>query len=103
MNDICILSSTGRVASCDGTIHVWNSRTGKLIYLFAESSSYSTNVASPLSSASKFNPEQANMLNSSTLSGAFLTNAFDGSLYTCMHQIEFDDKLIVGTGNGSLR
>ncbi|PON68424.1 Regulatory associated protein of TOR [Parasponia andersonii] len=103
VNDICILSSTGRVASCDGTIHVWNSRTGKLTYLFAESSSDSAQLASHLSSASKINPEQANMINSSTLSGGLLTNAFDGSLYTCMHQREFDDKLIVGTGNGSLR
>ncbi|XP_030496842.2 protein GFS12 isoform X1 [Cannabis sativa] len=102
VNDICILSSTGRVASCDGTIHVWNSCTGKLIYLFAESSD-STHHPSHISSFSKINPEQANMLNSSTLSGGLLTNAFDGSLYTCMHQIEFDDKLIVGTGNGSLR
>ncbi|XP_062111026.1 protein GFS12 [Humulus lupulus] len=102
VNDICILSSTGRVASCDGTIHVWNSRTGKLIYLFAESSD-STHLASHLSSSSTINPEQANMLSSSTLSGGLLTNAFDGSLYTCMHQIDFDDKLIVGTGNGSLR
>lgn len=103
MNDICVLSSTGRVASCDGTIHVWNSRTGKLIHLFAESSSEYTHLPSLLSSASKRNFEQINMLNSSTLSGGLLTNAFDGSLYTCMHQMEFVDTLIVGTGNGSLR
>ncbi|XP_024023375.1 protein GFS12 isoform X2 [Morus notabilis] len=103
VNDVCVLSSTGRVASCDGTIHVWNSRTGKLIHLFAESSSDSTHLPSLLSSASKRNSEQINMLNSSTLSGGLLTNAFDGSLYTCMHQMEFVDTLIVGTGNGSLR
>lgn len=103
VNDICVLPSTGRVASCDGTIHVWNSRTGKLIHLFAESSSDSTLIASLLSSASKINSEQTNMLNSSMLSGGLLTNAFDGSLYTCMHQMEFVNTLVVGTGNGSLR
>ncbi|KAL5564623.1 hypothetical protein UlMin_027787 [Ulmus minor] len=103
VNDICVLSSSGRVASCDGTIHVWNSRTGKLLSLFAESSVDSAHPASHLSSLSKINTEQANMLNHNSLSGELLTNAFDGSLYTCMHQIEYDDSLIVGTGNGSLR
>ena len=103
MNDVCVLPSTGRVASCDGTIHVWNSRTGKLIHLFAETSSDSTLTASLLSSASKINSEQTNMLNSSMLSGGLLTNAFDGSLYTFMHRMEFVDTLVVGTGNGSLR
>lgn len=59
--------------------------------------------ASPLSSTLKFNTDQANMLNSHTLSGGLLNSAFDGSLYTCMHQIEYAERLIAGTGNGSLR
>ncbi|KAH7517721.1 hypothetical protein FEM48_Zijuj09G0094300 [Ziziphus jujuba var. spinosa] len=103
VNDVCVLSSTGRVASCDGTIHVWNSRTGKLLSLFTEPSMDPSYHASPLASALKFNTDEANMLNSNTLSGGLLNNAFDGSLYTCMHQIEFVEKLIAGTGNGSLR
>lgn len=103
MNDICVLSSGGRVASCDGTIHVWNSRTGKLISLFAEPSMDSSNIAIPLSSSLKINSDQANILNPNTLSGGLLSTAFDGSLYTCMHQIEFVEKLVAGTGNGSLR
>ncbi|BFG14833.1 hypothetical protein CerSpe_011080 [Prunus speciosa] len=103
VNDICVLSSSGRVASCDGTIHVWNSRTGKLISVYSEPSVDSAHSASPPSSSSRVNVDQVNMLSSNTLSGGILTGAFDGSLYTCMHQTEFGEKLVVGTGNGSLR
>ncbi|RVW55965.1 Protein GFS12 [Vitis vinifera] len=103
VNDICILSSSGRVASCDGTIHIWNSQTGKLIKVFSEPSADSLHLASPLSSASKINNDQANMLNPNSLTSGILTSAFDGSLYTCMHLLESVEKLVVGTGNGSLR
>uniref|UniRef100_A0A2N9EIF4 BEACH domain-containing protein n=1 Tax=Fagus sylvatica TaxID=28930 RepID=A0A2N9EIF4_FAGSY len=51
----------------------------------------------------KNNADQGNMLNSNTLSSGLLNSAFDGSLYTCMHHLEFVEKLVVGTGNGSLR
>ncbi|KAF8401232.1 hypothetical protein HHK36_012163 [Tetracentron sinense] len=102
VNDICVLSSSGRVASCDGTIHVWNSQTGKIISAYAEPSANSSLLMSSLSSL-KMNSDQANMLNSNTLSGGILTSAFDGSLYTCMHHLESVDKLLAGTGNGSLR
>ncbi|KAB1213769.1 putative inactive serine/threonine-protein kinase lvsG [Morella rubra] len=103
VNDICVLSSSGRIASCDGTIHVWNSRTGKLISVIAEPSADNSHLASPLSPVSKVNTEQPNILNSNTLSSGILTGAFDGSLYTCMHHLAFADMLVVGTGNGSLR
>lgn len=103
VNDICILSSSGRVASCDGTIHIWNSQTGKLIKVFSEPSADSLHPASPLSSASKIINDQANMLNPNSLTSGILTSAFDGSLYTCMHLLESVEKLVVGTGNGSLR
>ncbi|XP_043709204.1 protein GFS12 isoform X1 [Telopea speciosissima] len=98
VNDICILSSSGRVASCDGTIHVWNSQTGKLISAYAEPSANSSHLV-----GSRIGADQANMLNSNTLSGGILTSAFGGSLYTCMHYLESVDKLVAGTGNGSLR
>ncbi|XP_022999796.1 protein GFS12 isoform X1 [Cucurbita maxima] len=103
VNDICVLSPTGRIASCDGTIHVWNSRSGKLISVFAESSVDSAHLASPLSSVLKTNADHANSISSNSLSNGILTSAFDGSLYTYMHHIEFAEKLVVGTGNGSLR
>ncbi|THG19988.1 hypothetical protein TEA_001816 [Camellia sinensis var. sinensis] len=70
LNDICVLSSHERVASCDGTVHVWNSQTAysahvwKLISIFAESSANSAHVASPSTSTSKINTNQPNMLNS---------------------------------------
>ncbi|XVF28131.1 hypothetical protein REPUB_Repub15cG0002500 [Reevesia pubescens] len=103
VNDICILSSSGRIASCDGTIHVWNSQTGKLISVFSEPSTDSLHLASPLSSPSKIIADHVDMSNSNTLSSGVLSSPFDGSLYTCMHYFELVEKLVVGTGNGSLR
>ncbi|KAJ8766259.1 hypothetical protein K2173_022318 [Erythroxylum novogranatense] len=103
VNDICVLSSTGRMASCDGTIHVWNSRTGKVISVFSEPSVDITHLVSPSSFASRTSMEHPNMLNANTLSSGLLTSGFDGSLYTCMHHLEFVERLVVGTGNGSLR
>lgn len=103
VNDICILSSSGRVASCDGTIHVWNSQTGKQILEIAESQIESAHLTSHISSPSKINSDQANVLNLNTLSNGILSSTFDSSLYTCMHLLDSAEVLVVGTGNGSLR
>ncbi|XAR49747.1 hypothetical protein NMG60_11033036 [Bertholletia excelsa] len=103
VNDICVLSSHERVASCDGTVHVWNSQTGKPLSIFAESSANSVHVGSPSTSASKMTTDQLNMMNLNPISSGILSSTFDGSLYTCMHQLGFFDRLVVGTGNGSLR
>lgn len=103
VNEICILASSERVASCDGTVHVWNSQTGKLISVFAEFSANSVHHVSPLTSASRVNSDQANMLNFNPLSSGIMTTAFDGSLYTSMHHLENINKLVMGTGNGSVR
>ncbi|KAJ1423857.1 WD40/YVTN repeat-like-containing domain superfamily [Sesbania bispinosa] len=103
VNDICILSSSGRVASCDGTIHIWNSQTGKQISVFAESQTESGHPASHPPSVLKINSDQANVLNLNTLSNGILSSAFDSSLYTCMHLLDSAETLVVGTGNGSLR
>ncbi|XP_030468894.1 protein GFS12 [Syzygium oleosum] len=102
VNDICVLSG-GLMASCDGNIHVWSSRSGKVTSVFAEGSTDSAHFASPVITASGISNDQINMLNSSTLSSGILTGAFDGSLYTCMHHLEFSENLVAGTGNGSLR
>ncbi|KAJ4823608.1 hypothetical protein Tsubulata_026487 [Turnera subulata] len=104
VNDICVLSSSGRIASCDGTIHVWNSGSGKMISVFSETSADFAHFGSAAVSAPKSNGDHPNMLNSNTLSsGGLLSSAFDGSLYTCMHYLESFGRLVVGTGNGSLR
>ncbi|XP_021756984.1 protein GFS12-like isoform X2 [Chenopodium quinoa] len=102
VNDICILPYSGRVASCDGTIHVWNSQTGKAITLISESSATMTQTSGPPSSAMRVNTDQASMLNSYPHSGGIFTS-IDSTLYTCMHFLESVEKLVVGTGNGSLR
>ncbi|KAK8573029.1 hypothetical protein V6N12_029068 [Hibiscus sabdariffa] len=103
VNDICILSSSGRIASCDGTVHVWDSQTGKLISVFSEPSTDSLHLVNPLSSSTKISAEHVDMLNSNTSSSGVLSSPFDESLYTCMHYLELVEKLVVGTGNGSLR
>lgn len=43
------------------------------------------------------------MLNQDALSGGILSNAFRGSLYTTMHYMASEDKLVAGMGNGSIR
>ncbi|ESQ41855.1 hypothetical protein EUTSA_v10012423mg [Eutrema salsugineum] len=90
VNDISILSATGKIASCDGTIHVWNSQTGKLISLFSES---------PTDQDQASSKSHSNQCNRHGLSSGI----FDGNLYTCMHYLEYMDQLVVGTGSGALR
>ncbi|CAN4094999.1 unnamed protein product [Withania somnifera] len=101
VNDISLLASSGRVASCDGTVHVWNGQTGKLISVFAEFPTSSVHHTSSVKKSSKLNVEQANMLHFNPLLGGIL-NA-DGNLYTSIYYSEFLDNIVVGTGNGSLR
>lgn len=97
VNDISILSSTGKIASCDGTIHVWNSQTGKLISLFSESHTDQDQASSYPSS--KNNSNQCNRNAPHGLSSGI----FDENLFTCMHYLEYMDQLVVGTGFGALR
>ncbi|KZV35014.1 putative inactive serine/threonine-protein kinase lvsG [Dorcoceras hygrometricum] len=94
VNDIRILASSGRVASCDGTVHIWNGQTGKLIFAFSESSLVSTR---------RMDRDEDNMLHFNTSPSGMISNVFHGSLYTKIDYLEFIDRLVVGTGNGSLR
>ncbi|KAE8731018.1 S-adenosylmethionine synthase family protein [Hibiscus syriacus] len=103
VNDICVLSMSGRIASCDGTVHVWDSQTGKLISVFSEPSMDSLHLVSSLSYSTKISADHVDMSNSNTSSSGVLGSPFDESLYTCMHYLELVEKLVVGTGNGSLR
>ncbi|XP_074383078.1 protein GFS12 isoform X2 [Apium graveolens] len=103
VNEICLLASSERVASCDGTVHIWNSETGKLISVFSEFSEDSVHHISPLTSRSRVNLDQANMLNFNPHLSGIMTTAFDGSLYTSLHYLQNSNKLVMGTGNGSLR
>ncbi|GFP81243.1 pentatricopeptide repeat-containing protein at3g06430 chloroplastic [Phtheirospermum japonicum] len=94
VNDIFVLASSGRVASCDGTVHVWNGQTGKLISVFSEGS---------LASIQLMERDEDNILHFNPLPSGMLSTAFHGNSYTTMDYLEFNDKLLVGTGNGSLR
>lgn len=91
------------MASCDGTIHIWDSQTGKQISVFAESETESGHPTNHSASVPKITSDQANVLNLNTLSNGMLSSAFDSSLYTCMHLLDSAETLVVGTGNGSLR
>ncbi|XP_039020629.1 protein GFS12-like isoform X1 [Hibiscus syriacus] len=103
VNDICILSMSGRIASCDGTVHVWDSQSGKLITVFSEPSMDSLHLVSPSAYSTKISADHVDMSNSNKSSSGVLGSPFDESLYTCMHYLELVEKLMVGTGNGSLR
>ncbi|EPS69796.1 hypothetical protein M569_04969, partial [Genlisea aurea] len=92
VNDVCVLASTGRVASCDGTVHIWNGQTGVLISAFSESSS-----------ASKTSDREDNLFHFNQLSSGILSTSFHGNSFTTMDYLDFNNRLIVGTGNGSLR
>ncbi|KAL4559193.1 hypothetical protein LXL04_031327 [Taraxacum kok-saghyz] len=82
-------------ASCDGTVHIWNSRSGNGISVISESSGqYGT---------SSRNSDQANMLDFCSLRSGFLSNTYDARVYTCTHHLETLNRLLTRTGNGSLR
>ncbi|GJU68243.1 protein GFS12 isoform X1 [Tanacetum coccineum] len=103
LNDICVQASTERTASCDGTIHVWNSQSGKNISVITEHAENSRQYRSSLTFVSRIHFEQADMLDFSSLGSGILSSTYDGSLYTCMHHLETVNRLVSGTGNGSLR
>ncbi|PPD80535.1 hypothetical protein GOBAR_DD22544 [Gossypium barbadense] len=71
--------------------------------LVSKPSTDSLHLVSPLSSSTKIGADHVDMLNSNTSSSGVLSSPFDESLYTCMHYLEEVEKLVVGTGNGSLR
>ncbi|GKA29829.1 protein GFS12 isoform X1 [Tanacetum coccineum] len=84
VNDICVLSSTERTASCDGTIHVWNTQSGKNISVTTEHAENYRQYGSSLIFVSRLHYEHANMLDFSSLGSGILSSTDDRSLYTCI-------------------
>ncbi|XP_057859002.2 protein GFS12 isoform X1 [Cryptomeria japonica] len=103
VNDICILPGCERIASCDGTVHIWSGQTGKCISTFSENSEISSSVGSILPSMPRETVELGTGVNATALTGGILSAGFHGSLYTCMHCMHAEEKLVAGTGNGYLR
>ncbi|XP_078161188.1 protein serine/threonine kinase isoform X4 [Carex rostrata] len=105
VNSICTLSNTSRIASCDGTIHVWNAITGKLITAYAESGTVTgAATSSSVRGISRAESEQPSVLTPNGLAGGILSSSFTGgAFYTCLHFLEAEDRLVAGMGNGSLR
>ncbi|KAJ4796992.1 beige/BEACH domain protein [Rhynchospora pubera] len=105
VNSMCILSNSGRVASCDGTIHVWNANTGKLITAYSESGSVTgAGTSSTIRGISRVETEQPSVLTPNALTGGILSSSFTGgALYTCLHFLDTEDRIVAGMGNSSLR
>ncbi|CAM6117206.1 unnamed protein product [Calypogeia fissa] len=109
VNDICILPGNGRLASCDGTIHIWNAHSGQRVALFDES------TTSPLSSSSsapssgvttdnvKTSVDVQNGNGASTSTYSLAATLTGGGLYNRLHVMEAEERLLGGMVNGSLR
>ncbi|KAL3677663.1 hypothetical protein R1sor_020619 [Riccia sorocarpa] len=116
VNDICILPGGRKVASCDGTIHIWDLQTGQRVALFDESADSSSLHIRTLSSSSGF-AVQSSVFGENgrvtpdlhSISGAAMPNnsltasLTGGGVYTCMHGLEVEERLLAGMLNGSLR
>ncbi|BBN00900.1 WD repeat-containing protein 81 [Marchantia polymorpha subsp. ruderalis] len=115
VNDVCILPGGRRVASCDGTLHIWNAQTGQRVAFFDESSSSSSPPSMLSSSSGPTGPGTSVGENGRVAtdvhnnSGASMPNhsltgtLTAGGLYTCMHGMEAEERLVTGMVNGSLR
>ncbi|KAJ7561165.1 hypothetical protein O6H91_03G016900 [Diphasiastrum complanatum] len=105
VHDICILRGWERVASCDGTLHIWSSTTGERVAMFGESGaslpSRSTSASSNVD-GDKFFGNGYNALGAGSSNG-ILSAGWAGNLYTYIHYLETDARLLVGTTNGSIR
>lgn len=104
MVDICLLPGN-RVASCDGTLHIWSPQTGEQLATFDESSSTaSTLITSLLSSSFETGRLTTRKSDDGTPSSSGLSASLAGGhMYTCLHSMEAEERLVTGTVNGSLR
>jgi len=103
--DICLLPGN-RVASCDGTLHIWSPQTGEQLATFDESSAStaSTMITSLLSNSFETGRLPVRKSENGTPStGGLSASLAGGHVYTCLHSMEAEERLVTGTVNGSLR
>lgn len=103
MNDICVLPWTRKIASCDGTIHLWDIQTGERIAVFSESIGSSRSFSSAQVENSRVPNVGIVGTSGTALSSGMLSTGLHGSHYTCMHLMEMEERLVAGTGNGHAR
>jgi WD repeat-containing protein 81 len=109
VNDVCILPGSGRLASCDGTIHIWNAHTGQRLAHFDESTSFplTSSSATPSAGVSADSGKPAadvQNINGASTSTYGLTARLTGSgLYSRLHSMEAEERLLGGLVNGTLR
>ena len=105
MIDICLLPGN-RVASCDGTLHIWSPQTGEQLAIFDESSTStaSTMITNLMSSSFETGrlPVRKSVDGTSSI-GGLSANLTGGHVYTCLHPMEVEETIVMGTVNGSLR
>ncbi|KAG0618615.1 hypothetical protein M758_4G078200 [Ceratodon purpureus] len=103
--DICLLPGN-RVASCDGTLHIWSPQTGEQLAIFDESSTStaSTMITNLMSSSFETGrlPVRKSVDGTSSI-GGLSANLTGGHVYTCLHPMEVEETIVMGTVNGSLR
>ncbi|KAL2641267.1 hypothetical protein R1flu_008854 [Riccia fluitans] len=116
VNDVCVLPGGRRVASCDGTLHIWDAQTGQRVALFDESSNQpSLQSRTPSASSEhlrqnsgfgengKVNPDVHNISGAAAPSNSLTASLTGGGVYTCVHGLEVEERLLTGMVNGSLR
>lgn len=94
------------MASCDGTLHIWSPQTGEQLATFDESSAStaSTMITSLMSSSFETGRLPVRKSDDGTPSiGGLSASLAGGHMYTCLHLMEAEERLVTGTVNGSLR
>ncbi|KAH6556310.1 hypothetical protein KP509_1Z188400 [Ceratopteris richardii] len=104
VNDICAIPWTQKVASCDGSIHLWNAQTSKCITVFSESSRSPVGCSSSVLVQNNGLPNTSTSVNTEmAIPSGMLFTELHINHYTCMHLIEREQRLVAGTGSGHLR
>ena len=105
MNDICVIPWANKGVSCDGTIHMWDTRTGDRVVLFSEYNNQSSSqlFGSSLVETNRLQSAVSIGTSGTALSSGMLSTGLHGNQYTCMHLMECEDTLVAGTGNGYVR
>jgi WD repeat-containing protein 81 len=102
--DICLLPGN-RVASCDGTLHIWSPQTGEQLAIFDESSAStaSTMITNLMSSSFETGRLPVRKSVEGTSISDLSASLTGGHVYTCLHSMEVEETIVTGTVNGSLR
>ena len=105
--DICLLPGN-RVASCDGSLHLWSAQTGEQLAVFDEMptatpSTVITNLMNSSIEGGRLPSNSRSSLGGTSAIGGLSASLSGGHVYTCLHSMEVEERLVTGTIHGSLR